>query len=76
MMRRITNASSIRRWSQSAEFCYKRGCICKDCPIYEQFFKNKKGLLKICHMKAAVLELVKQFGIPKRLQKTEDEVTI
>lgn len=67
----------VRRWTQTAIDCYKRGCICSGevlggtdgalssdfapCPIYENYFKDSK---KKCKMKYAVLESVRLFGIP------------
>lgn len=67
----------IRRWTQTAIDCYKRGCICSGevfggidgvlgtdfvpCPIYELYFK---GTNQRCNMKDAVLKCVRQFGKP------------
>lgn len=55
---------SIRRWSDTAKECYKRGCICNGCSIYESFFKTNK---RKCLMKNAVLEMVRKFGITEDL---------
>ena len=53
---------TVRRWTESAIDCYKRGCVCEGCPIYEQYFKGSK---RRCQMKAAVIESVRLFGAPK-----------
>lgn len=60
----------IKRWTQSAMDCYKRGCICNGCPVYELVFKpaNRK-----CMMKGAVIATVRKFGIPANLIKKDRE---
>lgn len=52
-----------QRWTQSAIECYKRKCICKDCPIKKILLSQK------CQMKKCVLELVKVFGRPELQNK-------
>ena len=47
-----------RRWTQSAVECYAIGCNCSKCYLKE-IMKNH------CRMKGAVLELVRQFGVPE-----------
>lgn len=47
-----------QHWTEDAVNCYKRGCICKDCPILDLITSQK------CQMKYAVIELVKKFGTP------------
>ena len=59
---------SIRRWNTTAKECYKRGCVCSGCPIYESFFKFKN---KKCLMKSAVLEMVRIFGITNDLRRND-----
>lgn len=53
---------AVKRWTDLAKACYKRGCVCNGCPINEQYFKNSK---KKCQMKNAVLESVRLFGAPE-----------
>lgn len=60
MLNDIGKSGSIQRWTEGAINCYKRGCVCKNCPIQE-FIKSQK-----CQMKSAVIELVKKFGIPQK----------
>lgn len=60
--------SSLRRWNDTAKDCYRRGCICKDCPLGNIYFKTTT-----CHMKEAVIELVRRFGLTKDLIKKEKE---
>lgn len=61
--------SACRRWSQLAIYCFKRGCNCQGC-YYNEFFENASGYKREpkCQMKAAVLETVRQLGIPKRIR--------
>lgn len=47
-----------KRWSITAVFCYKRGCVCENCPV-------QKELETKCKMKSSVIELVRVLGIPK-----------
>lgn len=56
----------IRRWTLSAIDCYKRGCICEGCFIYEKYSKPGKWN---CYMKSAVIELVRKFGKPENVEK-------
>lgn len=53
-------ATSVRRWTQTAIDCYKRGCVCSGC-FYNDFFK---GGPQRCQMKSTVLELVRTLGTP------------
>ena len=53
-------ATAVRRWTQTAIDCYKRGCNCEGC-FYTDFF-NKSS--QKCHMQASVLELVRVLGKP------------
>ena len=46
-------------WTKSSYECYKSGCNCENCQIVPEFFKAE------CHMKQAVFELVKNYGVPK-----------
>ena len=58
----------IHRWTNQAIDCYNRGCVCKGCPVYELYFKNSG---RKCKMKAAVIESVRLFGIPKEEEGNE-----
>ena len=60
-MKSIYNVPKPQRWTLSAIECYKRGCVCDGC-FYQYFFK---GPNRKCQMKGSVIELVKEFGIPK-----------
>ena len=51
---------SVQRWTEGAINCYKRGCVCKNCPVKNLITSQK------CQMKSAVIELVKKFGIPQK----------
>lgn len=59
MRNELGRIGSIRRWTEDAINCYKRGCVCSGCPI-------KNLISSKCFMKASVIELVKKIGIPKR----------
>ena len=52
-------------WTPTAYECYKRGCVCKGCPIQEIMECR-------CDMKRAVIELVRKYGIPKKDYKLKD----
>ena len=69
-MANIYNSKSVRRWTQTAMECYKRGCVCSGCSIYEQIF-GPEG--RKCQMKGAVLESVRKLGIPEELIKTQEQ---
>ncbi|MDD3149290.1 MAG: hypothetical protein PHV68_00500 [Candidatus Gastranaerophilales bacterium] len=58
--RDLGRAASVRRWTQTALECYKRGCVCSGC-FYREFFAASR---QRCHMKATVLELVRTIGTP------------
>lgn len=51
---------AVRRWTNTALECYKRGCVCEGC-FYTDFFN---GTSQKCQMKASVLELVRVLGKP------------
>ena len=51
---------AVRRWTNTALECYKRGCVCEGC-FYTDFFN---GTSQRCQMKASVLELVRVLGKP------------
>ena len=53
-------ATAVRRWTQTAIECYKRGCNCEGC-FYTDFFNNSS---QKCQMTASVLELVRVLGKP------------
>ena len=46
------------QWTKSAIECYLRGCICRNCSVYNAIGKR-------CKMKKAVLYLVRKYGMPK-----------
>lgn len=58
--RDMGRAIAVRRWTNTALECYKRGCICEGC-FYADFFN---GTSQRCQMKASVLELVRVLGKP------------
>ena len=58
--RDMGRAVGVRRWTNTALECYKRGCVCEGC-FYSDFFNNSK---QKCQMKASVLELVRVLGKP------------
>ncbi len=58
--RDLGRATAVRRWTQTAIECYKRGCNCEGC-FYTDFFNNSN---QKCQMKASVLELVRVLGKP------------
>lgn len=58
-----------QRWTVGAVECYKRGCICKDCPTFTILGER-------CVMKNSVLQLVKLYGKPeKAIIEDENETT-
>lgn len=59
----------VRHWTKTTAECYLRGCICKGCPIYELYFKEKNN----CQMKYSVIEAVRKFGVPETLIKSDKE---
>jgi len=58
--RDMGRAVAVRRWTNTAIECYKRGCNCEGC-FYKDFFS---GSSQKCQMKASVLELVRVIGTP------------
>lgn len=58
--RDMGRAIAVRRWTNTALECYKRGCMCEGC-FYADFFS---GTSQKCQMKASVLELVRVLGKP------------
>lgn len=46
-------------WTDTAIDCYNRGCKCEGC-VLNEIVETR------CHMKQAVLELVRKFGAPKK----------
>jgi hypothetical protein len=58
--RDMGRAVAVRRWTETAVECYKRGCNC-ECCFYQKFFS---GSPQKCQMKASVLELVRTIGTP------------
>lgn len=45
-------------WTYDSIQCYKRGCVCKNCPMADLIGKQ-------CQLKAMVLELVRVIGRPQ-----------
>jgi len=70
--RDMGRAVAVRRWTDTAKECYKRGCNCEGC-FYKDFFS---GSSQKCQMKASVLELVRTIGTPdiELPQILDDEV--
>ena len=58
--RDMGRAVAVRRWTNTALECYKRGCVCEGC-FYTDFFANSS---QKCQMKSSVLELVRVLGKP------------
>lgn len=58
---------NYKHWTVSACECYKRGGVCKGC-FYEQFFAGK---MYRCNMKASVLNLVKNVGLPPNIKNND-----
>ena len=58
--RDMGRAVAVRRWTNTALECYKRGCVCDGC-FYKDFFN---GSAQKCQMKASVVELVRVLGKP------------
>ena len=58
--RDMGRAIAVRRWTNTALECYKRGCVCEGC-WYTDFFNSSS---QKCQMKASVLELVRVLGKP------------
>ena len=56
----------MRRWTDSAIECYKRGCRCSGCTI--------KQIYPQCRMKNSVIQLVAKFGKP--IEKQEKDLII
>ena len=59
--RDMGRAIAVRRWTNTALECYKRGCVCDGC-FYRDFFN---GSSQKCQMKASVLELVRVLRKPE-----------
>lgn len=49
-------------WTQSAIDCYKIGCNCQKCNLYQIYFNNTSTK---CKMKDTVIELVRRIGAPE-----------
>ena len=73
--------TTVRRWTQTAIECYKRGCRCSGC-FYNDFFA---GSPQKCQMKYTVLELVRVIGKPdaeteslllEEIPMTDDDASI
>ena len=47
-------------WTYDAICCYKRGCVCRNCPM-----SNLIG--KQCQLKGLVIELVRVIGRPRNV---------
>lgn len=60
MLNYMGKSGSIQRWTEGAINCYKRGFVCKNCPVKNLITSQK------CQMKYAVIELVKKFGMPQK----------
>lgn len=51
--------SNFRRWTYATFECYKRNCICTDCPITPEAYHD------VCCIKDAVLNLYRVIGKPE-----------
>lgn len=49
-------------WTKSSYECYINGCKCSTCHVVPDFFKSE------CHMKQAVFDLVKNYGVPEVIE--------
>ncbi len=65
--RQLLKTPQYRRWSKGAIECYKRNCICFNCPTYDLIGKQ-------CKMKYAVLQLVKTCGLPDEVNTKQIEI--
>lgn len=45
-------------WTYDTKHCYKRGCICRGCPMADLIGKQ-------CQLKGMVIELVRLIGKPQ-----------
>lgn len=63
----ITNKRILKNWTESAKYCFKIGCNCKNC-IYAQELETIRG--DTCRMKSVVLCLVREFGAPILAEET------
>lgn len=68
------NGHNVRvgTWTDSAIFCYNRGCRCNGCYV-KDIVETK------CRMKSIVMELVRKYGVPapekeKGLSKNEYKI--
>ena len=52
--------ASLRRWTQSAEDCYFRGCVCSGCPIFEIIGNTAAGKGGEIQLTDALLQLLKE----------------
>lgn len=53
---------SLGRWTQLAKDCYRRNMNCEGCELLPELESGK------CQMKSIVVELIKKFGAPPRIQ--------
>lgn len=60
-----SSSETNKQWTRTAVDCYKLGCICSKCTLYEVFFSKKKFK---CKMKETVIELVRKLGVPKDMK--------
>ena len=52
-------------WTKAAIECFFIGCRCSKCYLHKVFFSKRKYK---CKMKEAVIELVKNIGVPENLK--------
>ena len=60
--------TSADNWTQTAIDCFKLGCRCSKCHLYEIYFKDNTFK---CKMKDTVIELVRKIGIPYISEKED-----
>ena len=65
--RQLLKTPQYRRWSEGAIECYKRNCVCFNCPTHDLIGDQ-------CKMKYAVLQLVKNYGLPDEIKAKQIEI--
>lgn len=65
MHRNLDSAGVLRRWTDSAKSCYKRGCVCEGCEV------NNLNLSVKCVMNEVVKRLILKHGLPDDLISTK-----
>ena len=63
--RDMGRAIAVKRWTPTALECYKRGCRCANCPMFNILGDR-------CQMKVSVVNLVRRFGAPGKVRFNEN----